>query len=123
MYKSLSLILFFISMIKAQPSYEFEIFSIPNMETPLGINSNGTKIVGTNFGGQAVFWSDSTSTIAYGTGELWDISEDGRIFAELENSDENWEAALIENGETSFIGNVEGGNTCDNFFSHGLSIS
>ena len=73
-------------MIKAQPSYEFEIFSIPNMETPLGINSNGTKIVGTNFGGQAVFWSDSTSTIAYGTGELWDISEDGRIFSELENA-------------------------------------
>ena len=73
-------------MIKAQPSYEFEIFSIPNMETPLGINSNGTKIVGTNIGGQAVFWSDSTSTIVYDTGELWNISEDGRIFAEFKDS-------------------------------------
>ena len=123
MYKLFSSILLFISIIIAQPSYEFEIFQIPSMETPLGINSNGTKIVGTNFGGQAVFWSDSTNTIAYGTGELWDIAEDGRIFSELENSDGYWEAALIENGEANFIGNIDGGGTCDSFFSHGLSIS
>ena len=32
--------------------YQFEINSIPNMETPLSMNGDGTKIVGTNFNGQ-----------------------------------------------------------------------
>ena len=52
-----------------------------------------------------------------------DISENDRIFAELENSVGNWEAALIENEEITFLGNIEGGNTCDAFYSHGLGIS
>jgi len=111
------------SIVGAQPTYEFEIMSLPYMETPLRMNSMGTEIVGTNFGGQAVYWSDSTGTIVHGTGELWGISDNGRIFSELANSDDYWEAALIDNGNVNFLGNVEGGSTCDAFYSHGLDIS
>jgi len=114
--------IFFLSAIFCQ-GYEFEINSIPNMETPLSMNADGTKIVGTNFGGQAVYWSDSTGTQVIGVGKLWGISDNDRIFGELENNVENWEAALIENGEATFLGNIENGNTCDAFYSHGLSIS
>jgi len=114
--------IFFLSAIFCQ-GYEFEINSIPNMETPLSMNADGTKIVGTNFGGQAVYWSDSTGTQVIGVGKLWGISDNDRIFGELENNLENWEAALIENGEATFLGNIENGNTCDAFYSHGLSIS
>ena len=114
--------IFFLSAIFCQ-GYEFEINSIPNMETPLSMNADGTKIVGTNFGGQAVYWSDSTGTQVIGVGKLWGISDNDRIFGELENNLENWEAVLIENGEATFLGNIENGNTCDAFYSHGLSIS
>ena len=103
--------------------YQFEINSIPNMETPLSMNGDGTKIVGTNFNGQAVYWSDSTGTQVIGVGELWGISDNDRIFGELENDAGNWEAALIENGETTLLGNIEHGNACDAFYSHGLGIS
>ena len=123
MINRIILLLLFIGLVSAQPTYEFEIISIPSMETPLRMNGAGTKIVGTNFGGQAVYWSDSTGVQVLGIGELWGISENNRIFAELENSDGNWEAALIENGETTFLGNIGSGNTCDAFYSHGLGIS
>ena len=103
--------------------YQFEINSIPNMETPLSMNGDGTKIVGTNFNGQAVYWSDSTGTQVIGVGELWGISDNDRIFGELENDAGNWEAALIENGVTTLLGNIEHGNACDAFYSHGLGIS
>jgi len=119
---NLFFILFF-SILSAQPTYEFEIISIPDLETPLGMNSDGEKIVGTNFGGMAVYWSDSTGSLILGPGEAWGISENERIFAELENSDGNWEAALVENEEITFLGNIEGGNTCDAFYSHGLGMS
>jgi hypothetical protein len=115
--------IFFFTILSAQPTYEFEIMSIPDMETPLGMSSDGEKIVGTNYGGMAVYWSDSTGSLVLGMGEAWGISENDRIFAELENSDGNWEAALIENEEITFLGNIEGGNTCDAFYSHGLGIS
>ena len=115
-------ILFF-TILSAQPTYEFEIMSIPDLETPLGMNSDGEKIVGTNFSGMAVYWSDSTGSLFLGPGEAWGISENDRIFAELENSDGNWEAALVENEEITFLGNIEGGNTCDAFYSHGLGMS
>jgi len=115
-------ILFF-TILTAQPTYEFEIIAIPDMETPLGMSSDGEKIVGTNYGGMAVYWSDSTGSQVLGIGEAWGISENDRIFAELENSDGNWEAALVENEEITFLGNIEGGNTCDAFYSHGLGIS
>ena len=111
------------SILPAQPTYEFEIISIPDLEIPLGMNSDGEKIVGTNFGGMAVYWSDSTGSLILGPGEAWGISENERIFAELENSDGNWEAALVENEEITFLGNIEGGNTCDAFYSHGLGMS
>ena len=114
--------IFFLSDLFCQV-YEFEINSIPNMETPLSINADGTKIVGTNFDGQAVYWSDSTGTQVVGVGKLWGISDNNRIFGELENNVGNWEAALIENGEATFLGNIENGNACDAFYSHGLSIS
>ena len=110
-------------IIFCQPTYEFEIISIPEMDTPLRMKGDGSAIVGTNYGGQAVYWSDSTGIQILGVGELWGISENGRIFAELANEDGNWEAALIENGETTFVGNIEGGNTCDAFYSHGLNMS
>ena len=103
--------------------YQFEINSIPNMETPLSMNGDGTKIVGTNFGGEAVYWSDSTGTQVMGIGKLWGISDNDRIFGELANDVENWEAALVENGETTLLGNIEHGNACDAFYSHGLGIS
>ena len=103
--------------------YQFEINSIPNMETPLSMNGDGTKIVGTNFGGEAVYWSDSTGTQVMGIGKLWGISDNDRIFGELANDVENWEAALVENGETTLLGNIEHGNSCDAFYSHGLGIS
>jgi len=98
-------ILFF-TILSAQPTYEFEIMSIPDMETPLGMSSDGEKIVGTNYGGMAVYWSDSTGSLVLGIGEAWGISENDRIFAELENSDGNWEAALIENEEITFRAKV-----------------
>tara|TARA_B100000586_G_scaffold51571_1_gene34478 strand:+ start:1840 stop:4191 length:2352 start_codon:yes stop_codon:yes gene_type:complete len=123
MINRIILLLLFIGLVSAQPTYEFEIISIPSMETPLSMNGAGTKIVGTNFDGQAVYWSDSTGVQVLGIGELWGISENNRIFAELENSDGNWEAALIENGESTFLGNIDDGNTCDAFYSHGLGIS
>ena len=103
--------------------YQFEINSIPNMETPLSMNGDGTKIVGTNFGGEAVYWSDSTGTQVMGIGKMWGISDNDRIFGELANDVENWEAALVENGETTLLGNIEHGNSCDAFYSHGLGIS
>ena len=93
------------------------------MDTPLQMKGDGSAIVGTNYSGQAVYWSDSTGTVSLGVGELWGISDDDRIIAELANQNSNWEAALIENGEATFIGNVVGGNTCDAFYSHGLGIS
>lgn len=111
------------SFLVSQPSFNFEIIPIPNMETPLRMNSSGTTLVGTNFGGQAVYWSDSTGTIALGMGELWGISNNGRIFSTLKNSNNNWEAALTEDGESNFLGNVDGGNTCDAFYSNGLGMS
>lgn len=123
MIKHWTLIIILVSLVHSQPTYEFEIISLPNMETPLGMNTLGTEIVGTNFGGQAVYWSDSTGTIVHGTGELWGISDNGRIFSELANSDGNWEAALIENGEINFLGSIDGSNTCDAFYSHGLGMS
>jgi hypothetical protein len=115
-------ILFF-TILSAQPTYEFEIMSIPDMETPLGMSSDGEKIVGTNYGGMAVYWSDSTGSQVLGLGEAWGISENDRIFAELENSDGNWEAVLVENEEITILGNIEGGNTCDAYNSHGRFIS
>ena len=121
---NISLFYFFISSFTfSQPVYEFEIIPIPEMGPPLQIKSDGTALVGTNPGGQAVYWTDSTGIQVLGTGELWGISDNDRISAELANEEGNWEAALIENGETTFLGGVAGGGTCDAFFSHGLGIS
>ena len=112
-----------LSYLIGQPTYEFEIIPIPEMDTPLRMKGDGSAIVGTNYAGQALYWTDSTGLQVLGVGELWGISENDRIFAELANDNGNWEAALIEDGETTFLGNVEGGNTCDAFYSHGLGIS
>ena len=114
---------FFLSYLIGQTTYEFEIIPLPEMDTPLRMKGDGSAIVGTNYSGMALYWTDSTGVQVLGTGELWGISENDRIFAELANDNGNWEAALIEDGETTFLGNVEGGNTCDAFYSHGLGIS
>ena len=115
-------ILFF-TILSAQPTYEFEIIAIPEMDTPIRMNDDGSKIVGTNYSGQALLWTDSAGVQILGEGELWGISEDDRIFGEMLNANGYGEAALIENGEISFLGNVEGGNSCDAFYSSGLGIS
>jgi len=115
-------ILFF-TILSAQPTYEFEIIAIPEMDTPIRMNDDGSKIVGTNYSGQALIWTDSAGIQILGEGELWGISEDDRIFGEMLNANGYGEAALIENGEISFLGNVEGGNSCDAFYSSGLGIS
>ncbi len=115
-------ILFF-TILSAQPTYEFEIIAIPEMDTPIRMNDDGSEIVGTNYSGQALLWTDSVGVQILGEGELWGISEDGRIFGEMVNDNGYGEAALIENGEISFLGNVEGGNSCDAFYSSGLGIS
>jgi uncharacterized membrane protein len=115
-------ILFF-TILSAQPTYEFQIIAIPEMDTPIRMNDDGSKIVGTNYSGQALLWTDSAGVQILGEGELWGISEDDRIFGEMLNANGYGEVALIENGEISFLGNVEGGNSCDAFYSSGLGIS
>ena len=101
----------------------FEIISVPQMSIPLGMNSDGTMIVGTNSGGQALLWTEAQGIQVLGDGEAWEISENGMIIGEIVNNDGNTEAALWENGSWTFLGNVEGGGTCDAFLSSGLAIS
>ncbi|MDP7128349.1 MAG: T9SS type A sorting domain-containing protein [Candidatus Marinimicrobia bacterium] len=101
----------------------FEIISVPEMSIPLGMNSDGTKIVGTNSGGQALLWTEEDGIQVLGNGEAWEISENGRIVGEIVNNDGNTEAALWENDGWTFLGNIEGGGTCDAFLSSGLGIS
>ena len=101
---------YLLSYLIGQTTYEFEIIPLPEMDTPLRMKGDGSAIVGTNYSGMALYWTDSTGVQVLGTGELWGISENDRIFAELANDNGNWEAALIEDGETTFLGNVEGGN-------------
>jgi len=101
----------------------FEIISVPQMSIPLGMNSDGTKIVGTNSGGQALLWTEDEGIQILGDGEAWEISENGKIIGEIVNNAGNTEAALWENDDWTFLGNVEGGGTCDAFLSSGLAIS
>ena len=101
----------------------FEIISVPQMSIPLGMNSDGTKIVGTNSGGQALLWTEEEGIQIIGSGEAWEISENGKIIGEIVNNDGNTEAALWENDGWTFLGNVDGGGTCDAFLSSGLAIS
>jgi len=44
---------------------------IPEMDTPFRVKGDGSAIVGANYGGQAVYWSDSTGVQVFGVGELW----------------------------------------------------
>ena len=123
--KRQNILIYFIfsPLLISQPNYEFEIIQLPNLQLPLDMNHDGTVIVGTDFSGQAIMWTEDDGEQVLGAGEAWGVSEDGRIFAEMINSNGNREAAIIENGEITFLGNVEGGGTCDAFLSHGLGIS
>ncbi len=105
------------------PPVTFEIISVPQMSIPLGMNSDGTKIVGTGSGGQALLWTEEDGIQNLGDGEAWGISENGKIIGEMVNGDGKTEAALWENDSWTFLGNVEGGSSCDNFLSSGLEIS
>ena len=49
--------------------YEFTTFS--EMTFPLGMNSDGTVIVGTNLYNQAVIWTESSGAEIIGDGEFW----------------------------------------------------
>ena len=101
----------------------FELTTIPSMTFPLGMSSDATMIVGTNFSSQAVIWTESEGINIIGDGEFWGISEDGKVGGSLFNNDGKEEAVLWENGITTFLGNIPDGNSCDSFYSSGLGIS
>ena len=44
---------------------------IPEMDTSLRMKGDGSAIVGANYGGQVVYWFDSTGVQVFGVGELW----------------------------------------------------
>ncbi len=114
----LAYILIFINCIFG---YEFTTFS--EMTFPLGMNSDGTVIVGTNLYNQAVIWTESGGAEIIGDGEFWSVSEDGKIAGSLINSNGKEEAVIIENGIITYLGNVPNGNSCDAFYSSGLGMS
>ena len=93
------------------------------MTFPLGMNSDGTIIVGSNLNNQAVIWTASDGTTIVGDGEFWGVSEDGKIAGSLTNSAGKEEAVIWENGIITYLGNVPGGNSCDAFYSSGLGMS
>ena len=41
------------------------------MDTPFRVKGDGSAIVGANYGGQVVYWFDSTGVQVFGVGELW----------------------------------------------------
>jgi hypothetical protein len=41
------------------------------MDTSLRMKGDGSAIVGANYGGQVVYWFDSTGVQVFGVGELW----------------------------------------------------
>jgi len=104
--KRQNILIYFIfsPLLISQPNYEFEIIQLPNLQLPLDMNHDGTVIVGTDFSGQAIMWTEDEGEQVLGAGEAWGVSEDGRIFAEMINSNGNREAAIIENGEITFLG-------------------
>ena len=114
----LAYILIFINCIFG---YEFTTFS--EMTFPLGMNSDGTVIVGTNLYNQAVIWTESGGAEIIGDGEFWSVSEDGKIAGSLINSNGKEEAVIIENGIITYLGNIPNGNSCDAFYSSGLGMS
>ena len=40
-------------------------------DTSLRMKGDGSAIVGANYGGQVVYWFDSTGVQVFGVGELW----------------------------------------------------
>jgi len=102
----------------------YEMITFPQMTFPLGMNASGTAVVGTNLNNQAVVWSISNGAIVIGDGEFWGISENGEVVGSLINNSSGKEEAVIwKDGETTFLGNIENGNSCDIFYSSGLGIS
>jgi len=93
------------------------------MAFPLGINSDGTILVGSSLNSQAVIWTSAEGATVVGDGEFWGVSEDGKIAGSLMNSAGKEEAVIWENGIITYLGNVPGGNSCDAFYSSGLGIS
>mgnify|MGYP001392505554 CR=1 FL=1 len=93
------------------------------MTFPLGMNSDGSVIVGTNLYNQAVIWNSSEGIIIVGDGEFWSVSEDGKVAGSLLNDFGKEEAAIWENGSITFLGNIPNGNACDAFYSSGLGMS
>ena len=112
---------FIILILNIALSYELTTFS--EMTFPLGMNSDGTIIVGSNLNNQAVIWTASDGTTIVGDGEFWGVSEDGKIAGSLTNSAGKEEAVIWENGIITYLGNVPGGNSCDAFYSSGLGMS
>lgn len=104
----------------------FEIIYVPEIQFPLGISSDGSKIVGANSeGGPAVLWEYGVGATVLGTGDAWGISEDGKIICTLVNENENnrSEAAIWEDGAVTFLGGIPGGGEVDGSISSGLGIS
>ncbi len=113
--------LIFMLMLNIAGSYEFSTFS--EMTFPLGMNGDGTTIVGTNLYNQAVIWSSSDGITIVGDGEFWSVSEDGKIAGSLINDSGKEEAVIWENGNVTYLGNLPDGNSCDAFYSSGLGMS
>ena len=93
------------------------------MTFPLGMNSDGSIIVGTNQYSKAVIWTAENGATIIGDGEFWGISEDGKVAGSLLNSSGKEEAVIWQDGIITYLGNIPDGNSCDAFYSSGLGIS
>ncbi|MBN1970438.1 MAG: T9SS type A sorting domain-containing protein [Candidatus Delongbacteria bacterium] len=102
---------------------EYELTFIPELPVPLGTNDDGTILVGQDFNNMAVVWSAETGATVIGEGAAWGVSDDGKVVASLINNDGLEEAAIWQNGEITWLGNIPGGSVCDTFISSGLAIS
>jgi len=103
--------------------FSYDLITFSDMTFPIGMNSEGTIVVGSNLSSQAVVWTEADGASIIGQGEFWGVSEDGKVAGSLINSNGKEEAAIWQDGTITFLGNIEGGNSCDAFLSTGLGIS
>ena len=103
--------------------FAYDLITFPEMTFPLGMNSDGSIIVGTNQYSKAVIWTAENGATIIGDGEFWGISEDGKVAGSLLNSSGKEEAVIWQDGIITYLGNIPDGNSCDAFYSSGLGIS
>ena len=122
-YKEGGIIRFLLNILLFNVVFGYEFTTFSEMTFPLGMNSDGSIIVGTNLYNKAVIWNASDGITIVGDGEFWGVSEDGKIAGSLYNSSGKEEAVIYENGIITYLGNIPDGNSCDAFYSSGLGIS